>query len=943
MLKKFILAAAALAAFASPVLAQAPANGGCITDAMNERYRKMHPEILQREAQLEADIQRQLNGMDLSRFAKTTGLANDQEILHVPVVFHLIHNYGQENVSDEQVYFAMREINDIFLKRNADTSDILPMYAGNVPGTRTKYAARTRIQFHLAQRDPQGRPTNGITRTRSYLTTGVLDNAKIGQWAPESYVNIWVVYSFTNPDAAAYATPPASAALVPFYDGVNVSYSVQGQQAPFGNYINYDNTIGHELGHIMNLIHTFGQTNDPNTGCGDDAVDDTPPTNGSDPNGQCGDLADRYDTLCTQTFVSIGKLVPDVSDTFPDRVANRGISFYTRTRVRIRNVTIYPHDTVGAPFTINVRRNGTLVASYSGNVTFGNGIAQVVPVQFLLLADSLYTMSFGTNPNARRDSSSTLTNNQLGVAGALRITNTSTGGLYNYFYNWDLQYGYFKIYTPAQYYVLYDDTCATDSCYALGYQRRVDGGYVVDYSDTVNYQNVMDYSYCSRMFTNGQAVRMRAALRSNLGGRSTLIDSLNQVTTGIRVGNTFPDRADISPVAEFSINNNTQGLNPTEKVYFCTGKTTTFTNRSWRDTVVSATWTFNGGGATSPTSSSLTTVPNTFNQPGPVDVQLVVTGNNTGSDTEYRQQAVYVADANNKISPIGYYQEFNPGGDLDRYPIFNYFNNLHRWELSPTGYFDNTSIRYRSWDPRVANSIDAATGSPQGDYDDFFMPPVDLTSLASGPCYLNFMYAGATRTASVPDMNDIFEIAYSANCGDTWNTFKTMTKGELHNNGTAAYEFAPGGGYASTQWDFAGITVPNAARVSSALFRFRYRPGALRDGSFFGSGNNFYMDRLHFSNAPAGVDVVQMKETGFSLAPNPTQGGATVVMKGSVDGAQLTVTDVTGKMVYRSVNAQKNTSYTSFEIPAQAVGAKGIYFVRVGRGIDAHTEKLVVY
>lgn len=940
MLKKFILAAAAFAAFASPVLAQTPA-WRCVTDEMSQRYREQYPQILQREARLEADIQRQLNGMDLSRFAKTTGLANDADVLHVPVVFHIIHNYGPEYITDNYVYQTLNEVNTMFLKRNSDTfldatgqNGIIRQYAGNVRGTNTKYAGRTNFMFHMAQRDPDGQPTNGITRERSYLTNGVRDHAKLNQWAPESYINIWIVNTFTLAGVAAYAIKPADAASIPFYDGVNIAYQANGGQ------INQDNTLAHELGHIFNLDHPFNlasNPNEPNVACGDDNVDDTPPTNGGDPQGGCTDLADIFDTTCTQSFPPplFGKAGPDVSDTFPDRVTNRGISFFTRSRVRLRNVTIYPHDTLGAPFVINLRRNGTLVASYAGTVAFGNGIAQTVPVGFLIPADSLYTLTFGTNPNARRDSGVTLTGTQNGVAGAFRITNAGTGGLYNYFYNLDVQYGYFKYYSPAQAFAMYD--IDTNN---LATFPRTDGGYFIDYPDTVNAQNVMDYTYCSRMFTNGQALRMRAAIRSSLGGRSTLIDSTSQVRTGIRVGNDFPARADVSPVADFSIINS-GGVTPTEKVYICPGKSVTFVNRSWRDTITAAQWTFTGG-ATSPTSSSLTSVSDTFNQAGPVDVTLTVTGNGgSGTGTITKQGAVFVADVSNKIVPNNYFQEFNAGGDLDRYPIFNYFNNVYRWEMYQTGYYDNTCIRYKSFDERTG--LDVFINSPQGDYDDFFIPPADLTSLSTGQCYLNFFYAGASRTTSVNDMNDFFEIAYSSNCGDSWTTFKTMTKGELHNNGSPSYQFAPGGGYASTQWEPASITVPASARISTALFRFRYRPGVKRDGSFFGSGNNFYMDRLHFSNAPAGVDAVKVNETGFSLAPNPTNGGATVVLKGRVDDAQLTVTDVTGKVVYRATDVQKTALYTTFEIPAQAVQAKGIYFVRVGQGSAAHTEKLVVY
>jgi hypothetical protein len=407
------------------------------------------------------------------------------------------------------------------------------------------------------------------------------------------------------------------------------------------------------------------------------------------------------------------------------------------------------------------------------------------------------------------------------------------------------------------------------------------------------------------------------------------------------LGNDYPARADVRPVADFNVGN-FSGTNSTEKVYVCPGNTINFINRSWADTIATAEWTFIGATAATPTSNSLTSVTNSFTTPGPVDVRLIVSGNNgSGSDTEERQRVAYVADVNNKINPNGYYQEWTDANDNSRYPIFNYFNDDHKWEMSSVGFYDNNSIRYKTYDERTG--LSANFGSPGGDYDDFFMPPVDLTSMSSGQCFLNFAYAGATRTTSVNDMNDVFEIAYSVNCGDNWINLRSMTKGELHNNGTRSYNWAPDGNQGSPNWTLTSTTIPQSARQSTVLFRFRYRPGTLRNGSLYGSGNNFYIDRMHFSNAPAGVDAALIKEEGFTLAPNPTKGGASVVMKGSIDGATMTVTDVTGKLVYRSTTAQKTTGYTSFEIPAQAVSAKGIYFVRVGQGSNAHTEKLVVY
>jgi len=928
MLKKFMLSAAALLSLGTAAQAQAPAHQPCLTDQVNNDLRSKNPLIAVREAELEAEIRQALSGMDLSRYGRYIKQL-DSVVYHIPVVFHVVHNYGAEYVSDNEIYQTLNEVNQIFMKRNADSTDIIPNYAGNIPGTDVKYAARANIMFHMASRDPQGQPTNGITRQRSYLTNGGGENAKLGQWAPDSYVNIWIVGSFViNSPAAAYAIKPASADVVPFYDGVNIAYTANGGA------LNEENTTAHELGHILNLDHPFnidGQANQINVGCGDDNVDDTPPTNGGDPQGGCSDLVDKYDTTCTQVQDVLGKTAIDLTRDAADRVTARGITFLTRTRMRIRSVDIYTSDTLGSPFTIQLRRNGVVLQSFSGTVDSGTAKLRTVPVNFDCPADSGYSIVFSVNPNAHRDSLlASFPAQKLGVA---RILNASTDGMYNYFYNWRIQHGYFKTYSANQMYALYEDTTS-----ALALSRRRDGVFVIDYPDTVNSQNVMDYTYCSKMYTHGQALRMRASLQSNIGRRRNLVDSVNQTITGIRNGNTFaPERQDAPPVAAYYV---TPGALDFDKVYLCPGTQTNFVNRSWGDTISSVSWTFSNGAST-PTSTSPNSVINRFSQPGYVTVSLTA-NSNAGTNT-FTGQPVYVADTTQKLSGDGLIQEFSNAAELDRFPMFNHYNNQWRWERTNVGFYDNSGIRYRAYDDRSGLPA-TVINSPGGDIDDLYTPPYDLTALASGQCNLQFYYSAASRTAVATDINDILQISYSTTCGDSWTQLTAMTKSSLNNMGVVNTEWTPASGQAGTyHWALASFNIPAAARTGKVLFRFRYRPGITTDGSRFGTGNNFYMDRLRISPFPAGVDETNLASAAFALSPNPTQGGATVVLKAAAgQQADLAVTDVTGKVVYRAA-AAGNGGVTQIEIPAAAIAVKGVYFVQVTQGTSRHTEKMVVY
>ena len=118
------------------------------------------------------------------------GLKNDDHFI-IPVVFHVIHQGGSENISIEQINDQMNILNEDFARLNADSI--------NTPAVFAEYAGDTNIEFRLAKLDPNGNCTEGVTRTYSNLTVGARDNVKaLIQWDPERYLNVWVVKTIEN-------------------------------------------------------------------------------------------------------------------------------------------------------------------------------------------------------------------------------------------------------------------------------------------------------------------------------------------------------------------------------------------------------------------------------------------------------------------------------------------------------------------------------------------------------------------------------------------------------------------------------------------------------------------------------------------------------------------------------------------------------------------------
>jgi hypothetical protein len=196
---------------------------------------------------------------------------NQRAVVTIPVVFHIVSNVAvpAQNISDAQIQSQIDILNQDFRALNPDFT--------SVPSTFTGVAADAEVQFCLAQRDPNGNATTGITRKTSTVTYwGTTDNVKrsinggTDPWNTANYLNIWVCrISQSNTSVIlGYAQFPGGAAAT---DGVVIDFRFVGNigtaQAPF----NKGRTATHEIGHWLNLRHIWGDAT-----CGNDLVSDTP-------------------------------------------------------------------------------------------------------------------------------------------------------------------------------------------------------------------------------------------------------------------------------------------------------------------------------------------------------------------------------------------------------------------------------------------------------------------------------------------------------------------------------------------------------------------------------------------------------------------------------------------------------------------------------------------
>ena len=188
----------------------------------------------------------------------------------IPVVFHIIHDYGTENISDAQILDQVAILNRDYRKLNADTSQIVAPF--------DTLAADCEIEFRLAQIDPNGNCTNGIDRIASMETYVGDDGSKLNRWPRESYMNVWVVKSMMNGVAGYAYYPGATDGFLYPYDGIIILHDYIGSIGTSS--VTNSRALTHEVGHWLSLPHPWGSTNSPGVACGDDGILDTPETKG---------------------------------------------------------------------------------------------------------------------------------------------------------------------------------------------------------------------------------------------------------------------------------------------------------------------------------------------------------------------------------------------------------------------------------------------------------------------------------------------------------------------------------------------------------------------------------------------------------------------------------------------------------------------------------------
>ncbi len=249
-------AAAQAAQVASPV-------EPCGSEIYLEAQLARDPEFAARRAMLEALVQ---DAVVKGLAPKPGDQANSSAIYTIPVVVHIVHNGGAENILYSQVLSQIEAIN-----RDCQ----------NVPANAPP-AVDCKLQFCLATQLPlnssvQWANSNelGVTRFQKATPFVLFGNStseaalKAIDYVPSNqYLNVWVVQSIKdnvgNPSGVVgYATFPGGPATL---DGIVMDYRFMGANntsygpnfsPPLMAYYDEGKVFAHEVGHWLDLYHPF--------------------------------------------------------------------------------------------------------------------------------------------------------------------------------------------------------------------------------------------------------------------------------------------------------------------------------------------------------------------------------------------------------------------------------------------------------------------------------------------------------------------------------------------------------------------------------------------------------------------------------------------------------------------------------------------------------------
>lgn len=894
-----------------PINAQ---NEKCGTDEVMRKLWQENPNLYQEH----------LRFLENNKTYITDHAGNLRTVYTIPIVFHILHEYGTENITDAQVIDQVNILNRDFMKLNADTANVINPYKPLI--------GNANIQFKLAAIDPDGNCTNGINRIFTHETKIGDDNSKLVSWDRSKYLNVWVVKNMAN-GVAGYAYYPSAvtSGVMIFVDGIIIRHNYIGSigtSSPTNS-----RALTHEIGHYLGLAHTWGNTNNPVVACGDDGIQDTPVTRGHN------NCSNRVSIFCdnnnfSNAIYNFNDVTQSSGQTDPTGPPDQVIS--TVTRITLSNFTangVSANSQKDSVFAFNNWDGGandgeTVYTNLTGTINTAKYYEFTVSPQ-TLQGMTLTAINFNAGRNntgartfAVRSSADNFTNNlNATIVPANPELSVQTGNIF--FINNDLDTllaGARIVLSGTNFTNVFNPI--TFRIYAYNAEDNT-GTFEIDnlsisgtFGTIENVENYMEYAYCSKMFTIDQCLFMDATLNNTTADRNNLWSAANLTATGTDL--TTPPLC--APVSDFHYN----------RKYVCLGDNVIFTARPWRATVDTYQWTFTGANIST---SNLQNPTVTFNTHGWQSVTLTVT-NASGSDTKTIQKAVYVSPVWGDYS--GPHSETFDGPNahwwLDY--IENPEDNPTKWQMVNTGGYNNSKclLLNNHYTPPFPYNFLPYNNTLGGNVDAFISPSYNLNN--STAINLSFKYSAATRATNTNDMTEELKVYSSVDCGKTWQLRKTLNKAALNVGGYTGNYYIP---LNNSYWATENINIGTLSPGGRVRFKFEYTSSDF--------SNNVYIDDINVT-AIVGIDDLTNNPFSLNIFPNPAGAAEGFTLSFETLKTQdivMLITDISGKTIYRDVYKNVSGQTQKFIHTNNIYLSEGVYFISLNNGEFSQTKKLVIY
>jgi PKD repeat protein len=444
-----------------------------------------------------------------------------------------------------------------------------------------------------------------------------------------------------------------------------------------------------------------------------------------------------------------------------------------------------------------------------------------------------------------------------------------------------------------------------------------------------NYQNYMDYSYCSYMFTPDQVDLMRYNLQNTVGQRDDLITDSVHALAGITpyVNPLSPPLC--TPVADFGLETVVSSSQVIDKHYICQGGSVSYVDRSWRAAVASRIWTFEGGTPATSTSASQVV---TYDTPGYKKVTLSVTNAN-GTDVVVKENFIYVTpNWSDFVGPksldlndgfVHWFLKDNPEDNEAKFDI-HYANGIDNSYCFKLNNFKNIV------NPSITNPDYFYNARLGGNRDGLISPSFDLSNTSN--VNISFKYAYATNATVSADITENVKVYTSKNCGQTWTLRKTLSAGTLVTAGYAGFtNFTP---QTNAQWKECTFPLSVTSTDDQVRVKIEFNSSDL--------SSNFYVDNFNISGT-LGLFSNEIESLELSVFPNPVSSdqSITVSYKAGDNPVELILRDIQGKVIYNKTIAATHADVTHTLELANALSAT-CYFLEVKSGDFSSVKKIVV-